>query len=341
MTQTMGHGFEPALTSFVGRVSMVSQVADLLGEFRLVTVAGPGGVGKTRLAREVARRVAARFADGVWLVELAAVQDPAQVPAAVAAALGIREQPGVPVTDLLAEVLAQRQLLLVVDNCEHMAGAVADLCSALLRAADDVRVMATSRELLGVAGEARYRLPPLALPAGDDPEEIARSEAVALFTDRARQVDPQFTLAGDPGLTVGRLVARLDGMPLAIELAAARVEALGLPQLLDRLDERFALLARADRAPVAARHRSLAATAEWSYQLLSEPERRVFRRVSVFPAAFTLDAAEVVAGAGAGPVVLRLVDCSLLAPPRTGEDGRARYLMLETLRGYGLARISA
>jgi len=340
MKQAMAHGFAPALTSFVGRVNAVDQVAGLLGEFRLVTVTGPGGVGKTRLAAEVARTVGSWFADGVWLVELAAVQEPAQVPAVVAAVLGVPEQPGVPVTDLLAGVLARQQLLLVLDNCEHVTRAAADMCVELLGAADDVRIMVTSRELLGVGGEARYRLPPLDLPAGDDPEEIARSEAVTLFTDRARRVDPHFTVGGSTGLTVARLVARLDGMPLAIELAAARVEALGLPQLLDRLDGRFALLARADRAPVAARHRSLAATAEWSYQLLSEPERRVYRRVAVFPGAFTLEGAEVVAGAGAGPVVLQLVDCSLLAPPRTGADGRARYLMLETLRGYGLDRLA-
>jgi non-specific serine/threonine protein kinase len=340
MTQAIGHGFAPALTTFVGRTGAVDQVADLLAEFRLVTVTGPGGVGKTRLAAEVARKVAGRFADGVWLVELAAVKEPAQVPAAVAAALGVREQPGVPVTELLAEVLTRQQVLLVADNCEHVARAVAGLCGALLPAADDVRVLATSRDVLGVAGETRYRLPPLALPAGDDPDEIARSEAVVLFADRARRVDPRFTLGGDPGLAAARLVARLDGMPLAIELAAARVEALGLAQLLDRLDERFALLARTDHAPVAARHRSLAATAEWSYQLLSEAERRVFRRVSVFPAGFTLDAAEEVAGPDAGPVVLRLVDCSLLAPPRAGADGRSRYLMLETLRGYGLDRLA-
>jgi predicted ATPase/DNA-binding CsgD family transcriptional regulator len=340
MTQPMGHGFAPALTTFVGRTGAVDQVAGLLEEFRLVTVTGPGGVGKTRLAAEVARKVAGRFADGVWLVELAAVKEPARVPAAIAAALGVREQPGVPVTELLAEVLTRQQVLLVADNCEHVARAVAGLFGALLPAADDVRVLATSRELLGVAGEARYRLPPLALPASDDAGEIARSEAVVLFADRARRVDPQFTLDGGPGLAAARLVARLDGMPLAIELAAARVEALGLAQLLDRLDERFALLARTDHAPVAARHRSLAATAEWSYQLLSEAERRVFRRVSVFPARFTMDAAEEVAGPDAGPVVLRLVDCSLLAPPRAGADGRSRYLMLETLRGYGLDRLA-
>src|ERR1700689_2900792 len=152
-----------------------------LDECRLVTVTGPGGVGKTRLAAEVAERVAGRFADGVWLVELATVLDPAQVPAATAAVLGVREQPGVAVTDSLAEMLGRQQMLLVLDSCEHMAGAAAEMCAALLQVADDVRILATSREPLGVAGEARYRLPPLTLPAPDDPAGIPGSEAGALF----------------------------------------------------------------------------------------------------------------------------------------------------------------
>jgi predicted ATPase/DNA-binding CsgD family transcriptional regulator len=340
VTRSPVHGFTPSLTRFIGRAGAADDVARLLDSCRLVTVTGPGGVGKTRLAAEVAERVIDRFADGVWLVELATVLDPAQVPATTAAVLGVREQPGVVVTDSLAELLARQQMLLVLDNCEHVAGAVAEMCAALLPVADDVRILATSREPLGVDGEARYRLPPLTLPAPDDPAGIPGSEAVALFADRARRADRQFTLSEDSAPAVARLVTRLDGMPLAIELAAARVEALGLPQLLDRLDGRFALLARSEREPAAARHRSLAATADWSYQLLSEPDRRVFRRVSVFPAPFTLEAAEAVAGEDAGPAVLRLVDCSLLAPPRAGPDRRSRYLMLETLRGYGLDRLA-
>ena len=331
------YGFSSALTSFVGRADAVGEVSGLLDDYRLVTVTGPGGVGKTRLAGEVARRVAGRFADGVWLVELAAVRDPARVPSAVTAVLGVRELPGVPVADSLAAVLARQQLLLVLDNCEHVIAAVAGLCGALLPAADDVRVLTTSREPVGVSGETRYRLSPLALPAEGD--EAAGSDAVALFADRARQVDPHFTLNGETGPVVAQLVQRLDGMPLAIELAAARVEALGVVQLLDRLDERFGLLVGADRL-AAARHRSLAATVEWSYQLLSEQDQRVFRGVSVFPAPFTLEGAETVAGAAAGAVVLRLVDCSLLAPPQTGQDGRARYLMLDTLRAYGAERLA-
>jgi predicted ATPase len=317
----------------------VREVAALLDRDRLVTVTGPGGAGKTRLAGQVARRVAGRFADGAWLAELAPVRDPALVPAVVTAALGVREQPGLPAAAALARVLARRQLLLVLDNCEHVAGAAAELCAGLLATCDDVRVLATSREPLRVAGEARYRLGPLGLPGLDDMAHVAGSEAVALFADRACRADPRFALDDQVGPVVARLVRRLDGMPLAIELAAARVEALGVAQLLDRIDDRFALLTQGDRlAPD--RQRSLAATVAWSYRLLDERERRVFRAVSVFPAGFTLEAAEAVAGAAVGPAVLRLVDCSLLRPPQAGPDGRLRYVMLETLRAYGAGQLA-
>jgi predicted ATPase/class 3 adenylate cyclase/DNA-binding CsgD family transcriptional regulator len=328
------HGLAAALTSFVGRGGPVGEVAGLLAEHRLVTVTGPGGSGKTRLAGEVARRVAARFADGAWLVELAPVADPGQVAAVAAAALGVREQPGVPVAGTLARVLARQQLLLVLDNCEHVVAAAAGLCAELVAACDDLRVLATSREALRVGGEARYRLGPLAVPDPGDLADAAQAEAVVLFADRARQADAHFVLDDRTGPAVARLVARLDGMPLAIELAAARTEALGVRGLLDRLEDRFALLEGGDRlAPP--RQRSLAATVEWSYQLLDEPERRAFRAVSVFPGPFTLEGAEAVAGTDAGLAVLRLVDRSLLVPPRTGADERPRYVMLETLRAYG------
>jgi predicted ATPase len=334
------HGFVPALTSFVGRAGSVSEAAALLDGNRLVTVTGPGGAGKTRLAGQVAKQVTGRFADGAWLVELAPVRDPALAPAVVAAALGVREQPGLPAAGVLARVLARQQLLLVLDNCEHVIGAAAQLCAGLLTACDDVRVLATSREPLRVAGEARYRLGPLALPDPDDPADVAGCEAVALFADRACRADPRFALDERAGPVVARLVARLDGMPLAIELAAARVEALGVAGLLDRIEDRFALLAGGDRtAPP--RQQSLAATVEWSYQLLKDREQRVFRAVSVFPAGFTLEAAEAVAGAGAAAAVLRLVDCSLLVPPRAGPDGRSRYVMLETLRAYAAGLLAA
>ncbi len=328
------HGFPAALTSFVGRAGVVDKVAELLGQCRLVTVTGPGGVGKTRLAAEVARQVAGWFADGVWLAELAAVRDPAQVAAAVATAIGIRELPPVAADEALARALAGRQLLLVLDNCEHVIGAAAELCGRLLLGADDVRVLATSREPLRTAGETRHRLAPLTLPGAGSPAAADGSEAVALFADRAGRADASFALDGQTAPLVARLVARLDGMPLAIELAAARVEALGVAQLLDRIDDRFTLLGAGDRL-AAARQRSLAATVEWSYRLLDERERRVLRALSVFPGPFTLEGAEAVAGPQASPAVLHLVDCSLLVPPRAGPDGRPRYVMLETLRAYG------
>jgi len=328
------HGFPVTLSSFIGRGGPVRAVAGLLEESRLVTVTGPGGSGKTRLADQVAGQTAARFADGAWLAELAAVSDPAQVAAAVAAALGIREQPGVPTAEALTRVLVRRQLLLVLDNCEHVTDAAAELCAGLLAACDDVRVLATSREPLQIPGEARYRLAPLTLPAPGDPADAGPCESVALYVDRARRADARFSLDEQTGRAVARLVTQLDGLPLAIELAAARVEAFGAPQLLDRIGDRFTLLAGGDRlAP--GRQRSLAATVEWSYRLLDEDERRVFRQVSVFPGPFTLEGAEAVAGAEAGPAVLRLVDCSLLVAPRPGMDGRSRYAMLETLRAYG------
>jgi predicted ATPase/DNA-binding CsgD family transcriptional regulator len=335
-------GFPVTLTSFVGRAGALHETGDLLAEYRLVTVTGPGGVGKTRLAGEVARQVADRFADGACLVELAAVPDPAQVPSAVAAALGVRPPPGIPAAEALTRVLARRQLLVVLDNCEHVIGAAAALCGELLRACDDLRILATSREALRIAGEAVYRLTPLPVSvpdAGGGAGDVAGAEAVALFADRARAADAGFALTGANRGDVGRLVGRLDGMPLAIELAAARVAALGLAPLVGELHDRLALLAGGDRL-AAGRHRSLAAAAEWSYRLLDEREQQVFRWLSVFPAPFTLAAAEAVAGQDAAPAVLRLVECSLLIPPQPGPDGRLRYSMQQVLRSYSLGQLA-
>ena len=331
-------GLTHANTSFVGRSEAIGKVVELLDRYRLVTVTGPGGVGKTRLADEVLRQVADRFADGVGVVELAAVSEPALVSATVATALEVHQAAGMSIVDALAERLSRQQLLLVLDNCEHVLDEVARLCAALLVSADDIKILATSREPLGLPEESRYRLASLTLPDPSTPDAAVQAEALALFVERARQLNPDFTVDGDTGAVLARLVQRLDGMPLAIELAAARVEALGLAQLLDRLDDRFRLLVSANRV-VAARQRSLEAAVEWSYQLLSGSEQRVFRRLAVFPGPFTLDAAEAVAGTEAGPVVLHLVDCSLLVPPVAGPDGRSRYLMLETLRGYALNRL--
>ena len=327
------------LTSFVGRERAAAELAGLVRDHRLVTVTGPGGVGKTRLAAEVARAAAGQFPDGVHFAGLGAVTDPGRVPAAVAAALGVRQGRGRPAREVIVGLLASRRLLLVLDNCEHVLEVVAELCGELLKSADDVRVLATSREPLWVGGEARFRLSPLELPGSDDPAEVSRSEAVALFAERARHADPRFALGDGDAPLAARVVARLDGMPLAIELAAARVEALGLAGLADRVDDALRLLEGRDSL-AAARHRSLAAVADWSYRLLTAAEQRVFRWLAVFPGPFTLAAAEAVAGPEAGPVVLRLVDCSLVAPPRRGPDGRMRYALLQTLRAYGLGRLA-
>jgi len=325
------------LTSLVGRADDAAELTRVLDSYRLVTVTGPGGVGKTRLAAEVARRVADRFPDGVWLVELSTVTDPVQVPTEVMSALGVPQDPGRPPLEVLAEVLAPRRLLLVLDNCEHVLSAVAGLCGVLLGSADEVRVLATSREQFGMSGEARYLLAPLELPDSGEPEAVSKS-AAALFIGRARQADPRFAVSPEHAPLIARVVTRLDGMPLAIELAAARVEALSLAGLADRIDDALRLLTGKGQLAVD-RHRSLAAVADWSYRLLTGPEQRVFRRLAAFPGAFTLEAAEAVAGPDASPVVLRLVDRSLLVPPRPGADQRPRYTMLQTLHDYALTRL--
>jgi predicted ATPase/DNA-binding CsgD family transcriptional regulator len=310
----------------------------LLDINRLVTVTGPGGVGKTRLAAEVARQVAGQFSDGVRLVELGSVGDATQMAAEVTAVLGVPQEPGRPALEVLGEALAPQRLLLVLDNCEHVLPAVAELCLFLLTSADDVRILATSREQLGVGGEARYRLPPLELPAPGEPGIAGHSAAAELFTERVRQADARFALTAESAPLVDEIVTRLDGVPLAIELAAARAEALGLAGLAARMDDALQLLVGGDRF-AAARHWSLSGVADWSYRLLTEPERRVFRRLAVYPGPFTLEAAEAVAGTDSSPIVLRLVDGSLIAPPRPGTDGRTRYAMLQTLRAFGLARL--
>ena len=331
-------GIWTPLTSFVGRENDTAELTRLLEDSRLVTVTGPGGVGKTRLAAELARRVQDRFPDGVWLVELGAAAEAGQVAAEVMSVLGVRQDPGRPPLEVLAEVLAPRRLLLILDSCEHVLSAAAELCGVLLRSADEVRVLATSREQLGLGGEAWYRLSPLELPGSDEPEAVRQSAAAALFAERASRGNPGFSLNPEYAPLVARVVSRLDGMPLAIELAAARVEALGMAGLADHIDDALRLLTGRDRL-AAARHRSLTAVADWSYQLLSAPEQRAFRRLAVFPGPFTLAAAEAVAGPEAGPIAARLVDCSLLVPPRPGADRRTRYTMLQTLRAYALTRL--
>jgi predicted ATPase/DNA-binding SARP family transcriptional activator len=322
------------LTSFVGRELELSEVGKLVEQHRLVTITGPGGAGKTSLAVELARQLGDGWPDGVWLVELAALRDPGLVPEAVIAALGIGEEPGVASGPLaapverLAEFVRDKGLLLVLDNCEHLAGACAELVERLLRGAPGLKVLATSREVLGVPGEVRWPVPPLAVPEDAvAAEALAGFDAVRLFAERARMADPDFVLDADSGPAAAELCRRLDGMPLAIELAAARVRVLPTRELAARLHDRFRLLTGGART-ADPRQRTLRATVDWSWELLEEPDRRLFRRLAVFAGGWTLDAAEAVCagdGVAADDVLdgmVRLVDRSL---------DRARHLHQEAL----------
>lgn len=330
-------GFPSPLTSFVGREDEVDRLVHLLMTHRLVTVVGPGGVGKTRLAAEVTRRVGDRFNDQIWLVELGAISTPEKVLSSIDARLGIQQQSGRSTVQAAAEVLSGAPTLLVLDNCEHLVPAVAAFCSELLARCDDVVILTTSRAQLGLTGEARLRLRPLSARTNGG---VNRDTAgVALFVDRVRLVDPSLELSAESAALVPQIVTRLDGLPLAIELAAARVEFFGMAQLHTRLAEPLRVLTQGSRA-APPRHRSLRATVDWSYQLLSDPLRRTFRRLAILPGPFTLRAAETVAGSDAESSVGQLVDCSLLTPPRVGTDGRARYLMLETLRSFALEHLN-
>lgn len=310
----------------------------LLSRHRLVTVVGAGGAGKTRVATELARRVAGRFEEGARLVELAQIDDPSLVPLAVAEAFGVRQSPGMSLTESLAAVVGGRHALIVLDNCEHVVDAAADLCTRLLTSGRDLHVLATSREPLLVEGEARFPLAPLAVPGtSDSADELAGFAAVALFVERARQVNPTFPQTPTSTEAVSRIVRRLDGMPLAIELAAAQIDVIGVDQLVADLQDGFKDLANPTRA-AAARQASLHATVEWSYRLLGDDERRAFRRLAVFPAPFTLAAGAGVAG-GPAELVTRLVRRSLLNAPRQGVDGLSRYAMLEMVRAYAIERL--
>ncbi|MFP5378075.1 MAG: BTAD domain-containing putative transcriptional regulator [Acidimicrobiia bacterium] len=330
---------------FVGRERELAEVAALVAANRLVTLTGPGGSGKTRLALEVAAAARPGWVDGVWLVELAAVSDPGLVAAAVAGALGVAEEPGVALAATLARTLGSRRLLLVADNCEQVAGACARLARDLLAAGPGLHVLATSRRVLGVAGEVAWAVPPLGTdpPSGED--EWWACDAGRLLADRAAAASPGFAPAAADAAAALAICRRLDGLPLAIELAAARLRTLTVGQVADRLQDRFALLTTGD--PTAApRQRTLRAAVEWSHDLLGPAERAVFARLAVFAGAFPLEAAEAVAG-GAGveaaevlDVVARLVDRSLVAR-RPDVDGTARFRLLDTLRAFGAERLAA
>ncbi|WP_433463522.1 ATP-binding protein [Spirillospora sp. CA-128828] len=335
-----------AVTSFVGRRREISEVRRLVSVSRLVTLTGVGGVGKTRLALEVAARSRGAFPDGVWVVDLATVEDGAEVAQAVADTIGIADQSARPPADKIAGHLLHRQVLIVLDNCEHLLDECAALADLVLRAAPDVRVLATSRRALATADEHLFTVPPLSVP---DPERLpdaavlGRYDAVGLLVERASAVLPGFTVTAANHRDVARLCARLDGIPLAIELAARRLRSLSVGELAGRLEDRFALLTGGDRVALP-RQQTLRALIDWSHGLCSERERLLWARLSVFSGGFDLPAAEgVCAGDGlaAGEIVDllgRLVDQSIVL----GEDrdGGMRYRLLETVRQYGRERLA-
>ena len=327
-----------AATSFIGRDAELAEVQAALREHRVVTLTGVGGVGKTRLAQEVAAGLADEFPDGVWFFELAAVADPAAVPDAVAAVLGVTQQPGKSVAQSVAAALEGRVRLLVFDNCEHVRDAIADLVEAILAASATVRILATSREGLGVADEQLWPVPSLEVGAGID------SAAVSLFVDRARSVAPRFSLA-QPGEAdaVVEICRRLDGIPLAIELAASRMASMTASDVRDRLDHRFRLLVGSRRG--LARHQTLRHAVAWSYDLLDDAEKALLDRCSVFAGGFDLESACAVAGFDDPDdyAILDLLDAlvrkSLLLADRS--SGRTRFSMLETIRQFAEEQLVA
>jgi len=331
------------LTSFVGREREMAEVKALLQTTSLLTLSGSGGAGKTRLALQVSADVSDRYADGVWLIELAALSDAALVPSAAAFALGAQEQPGRALTDVVVDVLRRKSTLLILDNCEHLLHACAELVHAVLRVCPGVRVLATSREPLRVPGEVVWRVPSLSLPDPADasaPEDLTRYEAVRLFVERASLGKPGVGLTPGTARAVVELCRRLDGIPLALELAAARAKGVPVVELAARLHDRFRLLTDGSRTALP-RQQTLRAAIDWSYDLLSDQERVVFRRLAVFAGGFDLDAAERVCAAASvdTPNVLGLL-ASLVSKSLVIADlEEARYRLLETVREYARERL--
>lgn len=337
------HNLPASLSSFVGRERETAEVEELLVVGRLVTLTGAGGCGKTRLALEVASRKLEFFADGVWFVDLAPLSDPQLVGQTVIHALGAREEPGRPVFDTLEGFVAHRELLIVVDNCEHLIQACAVLVEHLLRAGPGVRILATSRETLGLPGEQIWRVPSLSLPdQGASPDVVMGSESARLFLERARAVRADLVVSEEDIAALAEIVSRLDGIPLALELAAARADMLSLTQIATRLDDRFGLLSRGPRT-AQPRQQTLAGAIDWSYGLLSDLERAVFCRLSIFAGGFSLEAAEAVTtGPGLDPgdildLVTNLAAKSLVVV--TGQGDSQRYRLLETIRAYAADKV--
>jgi predicted ATPase/class 3 adenylate cyclase len=340
------HNLPLQLTSFVGREREILQVKRLLLGDRFVTLTGPGGTGKTRLALHIAAEVLELFPDGVWLVEFAALSDPILVPQTVAAVLGIRESSGRPIMTLLTDYLRSKELLLILDNCEHLLSTCAQLVSTLLQACPHLCILATSREALNIPGELSFRVPSLSIPDAQHLPPLpvlTQYEAMRLFIERAEIIQPGFALTDTNAPAVAQICQRLDGIPLAIELAVARVKVMPVEQVTARLDNRFRLLTGGSRTALP-RHQTLRALIDWSYDLLYEAERTLFRRLSVFAGGWTLEAAEAIC-AGEGlerndilDLLTQLVNKSLVIPDSEVED-EARYRLLETIRQYARERL--
>jgi predicted ATPase/DNA-binding SARP family transcriptional activator/DNA-binding CsgD family transcriptional regulator len=340
------HNLPATRTSFVGREREMVELKRLLTMTRLLTLAGAGGSGKTRLALEVARDLVGLYPDGVWLVELAALTQGALVPQVVAESLGVHEQPNRPLTATLAEALGAKEMLVVLDNCEHLVEAVARFTDGLLDACPKLRILATSRERLNVAGEIVWSVPPLSVPdAGRPPnlEGLRVCESARLFVERALRRTGAFVLTAQTAGAVAEICQQLDGMPLVIELAAARVGILAVGQISERLADSLNLLTGGERTAMP-RQRTLRGTLDWSYDLLSEAEKRLFRRLSAFAGGWTLEAAEAVGECLEGETVLELlgtlVDKSLVVVV-LAEDGSARYALLEPVRQYAREKLEA
>jgi predicted ATPase/class 3 adenylate cyclase len=324
------------INRFIGREHELSQTRELLSNARLLTLIGPGGTGKTRLTLQLAGEVLPEFADGVWLVELAPLSDPALVLQTIAGVLGLREIPGESLKDLVTDHLCSKHLALILDNCEHLVETCAVLADHFLRSCPNLKIIASSREALGIAGETVYLVPPMALPDSDglSAESLSRSEAVQLFVERAAAVKAGFGLSEHNAPAVVRICRQLDGIPLALELAAARIGMLSPKQIAARLDDRFRLLTAGSRTALP-RQQTLRSLIDWSYDLLSAMERLLFCRLSVFVGSWSLEAVEAVCPElDVLPLMAGLVHKSLVVADESMEEAATRFRMLETIRQY-------